>query len=100
MEFKLTLCTPCYQRPNRTLRALESVVEQDMNGWEAYFVGDACPSFQNLLDDGSFDKYIQKAESKGNKIYVYNLPTHSGGWWDTMCEIISLTKQEENMYCF
>ena len=80
MELKLTLCTPCYQRPNRTLRAMESVVEQDMNGWEAYFVGDGCPSFQKLLDSGTLDKYIQKAESNGNKLYAYNLPNHSGGW--------------------
>jgi glycosyltransferase involved in cell wall biosynthesis len=80
MDFKLTLCTPCYERPQRTLRALESVVEQDMNGWEAYFVGDACADFQKLLDTCAFDKYIEKAESNGNKIYAYNLPTHSGGW--------------------
>ena len=77
---KLTLCVPCYNRPQRTLRALDCVVNQDFNGWEAYFIGDNCPDYQKLLLDGSFEKYSEIAKANGNKIYFENLPEHSGGW--------------------
>jgi len=78
-ENKLTLCVPCYLRPKRTLRALECVLEQDMDGWEAYFVGDGCPEFSNIWDSGGFDIYKQKALEKGNKLHIANLD-HFGGW--------------------
>lgn len=80
MELKLTLCVPCFDRPMRTLRAMESVVNQDMNGWEAYFVGDNCPKFKELLDSKAFEPLIEKAKQNGNIIHAYNLPQHSGGW--------------------
>jgi hypothetical protein len=59
---------------------MKSVVEQDINGWEAYFVGDCCPDFQKLIDDGAFDEMIAQAEANGNKIYAYNIEQHHGGW--------------------
>jgi len=77
---KLTLCVPCYERPQRTIRALESVMAQDLNGWEAYFVGDACHKFQKMCDEGVFKPYQEQAEKNGNKLNVYNLEEHHGGW--------------------
>ena len=76
---KLTLCVPCFERPQRTIRALESVMSQDMDGWEAYFIGDGCPTFQNMIDTGVFNPYIEKALEKGNKLFAYNIE-HKGGW--------------------
>ena len=76
---KLTICVPCYERPKRTIRALESVLAQDMNGWEAYFVGDGCHKFSNMCDEGVFEEYIKRAEENGNKLIIKNLE-HSGGW--------------------
>ena len=92
---KLTLCVPCYERPQRTLRALECVVNQDMNGWEAYFLGDNCPHYQKLLHDGSFEKYSNIAKANGNKIYFENLPEHSGGWgYEVRYRIFRLANSE------
>ena len=96
---KITLCVPCYKRPQRTLRAMECVVNQDMNGWEAYFVGDGCAAFQNLLDTKQFEPLIQKAEQNGNKLYVYNLENHSGGWGhDVRNHIIAKANSEYTIF--
>jgi glycosyltransferase involved in cell wall biosynthesis len=77
---KLTVCIPCFGRPERTLRVLECLIEQDFNGWEAYFVGDKCSDFEKLLQKGMFDKYIYIAKHQGNSIIAYNLEKHYGYW--------------------
>jgi len=78
--YKVALIVPCFERPERTLRALDCVMAQDLNGWEAYFVGDCCPNIQNLIDSGKAHEYINAAKEKGNKLAIFNLPIHYGGW--------------------
>ena len=96
---KLTLCVPCYARPQRTLRALECVVNQDMNGWEAYFIGDNCPDYKKLLQEGAFDEFLEKAKSGGNNIYFENLPEHSGGWgYNIRNRIFKLANSEYTLF--
>ena len=70
---KLTLVCPCWKRPQRTIRAIESVLAQDFTGAETIFVGDACALFQEKIDDGTFAKYSELAEAKGNKMIFVNL---------------------------
>lgn len=77
---KLTCICPCWDRPQRNLRAMKSVAEQDFTGAETLFIGDACPLFQKQMDDGLFNVYIDQAAAKGNVIKVMNLPEHHGGW--------------------
>lgn len=79
-DFRLTSCTPCYGRPLRTLRAVECVVNQDTNGWEAFFIGDGCPIFESMMDDGTFTPYVEEALKNGNEIHFINLKDHKGGW--------------------
>ena len=74
----VTICMPCFGRPYRTLRVLNQLLEQDLQGWEAYIIGDGCPDFQILLESGEFDSIQKKA--KGNKMVFSNLPIHRGGW--------------------
>lgn len=78
--YKVALIVPCFERPERTLRALDCVMSQDLNGWEAYFVGDNCPNIQNLIDSGKAHEYINAAKEQGNKLAIFNLPHHYGGW--------------------
>ena len=59
---------------------MKSVAEQEFEGAETLFIGDACPLFQKQMDDGLFNEYIEQAASKGNVIKVMNLPEHHGGW--------------------
>ena len=77
---KITCICPCWKRPQRTIRAIESVIAQDLNGYEAIFIGDCCPFFQKNLDDGTFQKYIDIAEAKGNVLIFKNLTIKGGGW--------------------
>jgi glycosyltransferase involved in cell wall biosynthesis len=77
---RITSCTPCWGRPERTKRAIECVLDQNINNWEAFFVGDGCECLKNLIDSGTSKQYIEKAESGGNKLHIYNLENHYGGF--------------------
>jgi len=77
---KITLICPCWGRPQRTLRALDSVVEQDFTGAEIIFIGDACPLFQERIDDGTFEYYAKRIEEKGNTFIYKNLDERGKGW--------------------
>lgn len=77
---RLTLCCPCWERPNRTLRAIRSVLEQDTDGWEAIFVGDACESFSRMMDDGTFSCFSDEASARGNEMTFVNMTEHFGNW--------------------
>lgn len=76
---KVSLIVPCWGRPQRTLRAMQCVLEQDMDGWEAIFLGDGCPEFQKMIDDGIFDIFEDNADIRGNEFRIYNLENHYGG---------------------
>ena len=77
---KISCVCPIWKRPQRTIRAIESVLAQEFTGAETLFIGDACPLFQAKLDDGTFAKYAEQAEAKGNKFIFKNLTEHGGGW--------------------
>ena len=77
---KLTCICPVWKRPQRTIRAIESVIAQEFEGYEMLFIGDACPLFQERIDDGTFEKYSQQAAEKGNMMIFKNLEQHGGGW--------------------
>jgi len=49
---RITISIACYQRPERTKRSIQCILDQDINGWEAFIMGDACPDFQKLIDSG------------------------------------------------
>lgn len=68
---KLSIIMPVWLRPQRTLRAIESVLAQDVGAWELLVVGDACPKLGTL-------------DVSHPNIHVFNLPTHEGAW-GTQC---------------
>lgn len=78
--YKVSLIIPSYQRPQRTIRALECVLNQDFVGFETYLVGDNCPFIQSLIDSGKHHEYSSLADKKGNKLAIFNLPHHYGGY--------------------
>lgn len=77
---KLTCICPVWKRPQRTIRAIESVVAQKFDGWEALFIGDNCPLFQKHLDESVFKKYEEQMAATGNRILFHNMDTRYGGW--------------------
>jgi hypothetical protein len=77
---RLTVSMPCYGRPQRTIRAIENVADQNINGWEALIVGDGCPKFQDLWLSGAFMDVIEHCKQNGNKIFVLPNSVNKGGW--------------------
>jgi hypothetical protein len=65
---RLTVCLPCFGRPERTKRIINQIVEQNVDDWEVFAVGDNCPDFQNLIDTGFFEEKRQELKSRNCKI--------------------------------
>lgn len=78
-EPRITISIACYGRPERTKRSIQCILDQDINGWEAFIMGDACPHFQNLIDSGYLQSIKEEQEKKGNIIHYFNAETNGGG---------------------
>jgi glycosyltransferase involved in cell wall biosynthesis len=69
----------CFGRPQRTKRSIECIVNQDINNWEAFIMGDGCPDFQNLINSGYLETIRQEQLEKGNIINYFNSEKQNGG---------------------
>lgn len=69
-----------YGRPQRTVRAIESILKQTINGWEAYITGDGCPQFFDLISSHYFEDLKKQAVLNGNILHISNLDPHKGGF--------------------
>lgn len=76
---RLTLSMPCYGRPQRTIRAIESIANQTVNGWEAFVVGDGCPVMQDFINSEYFVGLIDQCSYNGNDLMICNNPINQGG---------------------
>ena len=56
---RLTLSMASYGRPQRTIRAINSIANQNINGWEALVIGDGCPVMQDFIDSDYFEDLIE-----------------------------------------
>jgi len=79
MQPRITLSIACYGRPERTKRSIQCILDQDINGWEAFIMGDACPEFQKLIDSGYLQSIKEEQEKKGNIIHFFNAEQNGGG---------------------
>jgi hypothetical protein len=78
--FEIGIVVPCWGRPLRTRRIIEAILNQNINNWEAFVIGDGCPLFQKMIDSGEANIYIEKAEINGNKLHLFNLDRNYGGF--------------------
>jgi glycosyltransferase involved in cell wall biosynthesis len=76
---RITISIACYGRPERTKRSIQCILDQDINGWEAFIMGDACPEFQKLIDSGYLQSIKEEQEKKGNIIHFFNAEQNGGG---------------------
>jgi len=79
MQPRITLSIACYGRPERTKRSIQCILDQDINGWEAFIMGDCCPEFQKLIDSGYLQSIKEEQEKKGNIIHFFNAEQNGGG---------------------
>jgi len=76
---RLTLSMASFGRPQRTIRAINSIANQTANDWEAYVVGDGCPIMQDFIDSEYFNDLIEQCSYNGNDLIICNNPINQGG---------------------
>ena len=79
MQPRITISMACYGRPERTKRSIQCILDQDINNWEAFIMGDCCPDFQKLIDSGYLQSIKEEQEKKGNIIHFFNAEKNGGG---------------------
>jgi len=79
-KFRICLIVSCWKRPARTRRMLNNILAQNINNWEAFVLGDGCPVYNTLLESGEAKFYQELAESKGNKLHMFNFEKNYGGY--------------------
>ena len=77
---RLSISMPCYHRPKRTIRAIESIAKQNINGWEALVVGDGCPFMADYITSNYFSDIVNDCNSRGNSMLISNLSENKGGY--------------------
>jgi hypothetical protein len=76
---RLTVSMPCFGRPQRTIRAINCIANQSINGWEALVIGDGCPVMKDFIDSNYFKDLIDVCSNNGNDLYIANNPINQGG---------------------
>lgn len=76
-RYKVSMVLPCKARPQRTRRSLECVLNQDLIGWELFFIGDGCSDYQELIDSEWFKEKLEALDPR-NKIVYFNDKHHGG----------------------
>ena len=78
-RFRLTLSMPSYLRAKGTIRAIECVANQSINGWEALVIGDGCPIMQDFLSSHYFMEIKKECAERGNDLVISNTSKNYGG---------------------
>jgi len=76
---KVTISMPCFGRPQRTIRAIECIANQTINGWEALVVGDGCSVTQDFIFSNYFSDIVRDANARGNDLRISNNSENKGG---------------------
>lgn len=76
---RLTVSMPCFGRPERTIRAINCIANQNINGWEAFVVGDGCPVMRDFIESEYFSGLIDQCSYNGNDLMICNNPINQGG---------------------
>lgn len=77
-QTKVTISMPCFGRPQRTIRAINGVLNQGYNDWEALIIGDGCPDFKKIMDERGVE-FQDRAISQGCHLAMNNLEKNYGG---------------------
>ncbi len=80
LSYRATLVLTVYAHPQKTLRAIECALNQNVSGLEIIIYGDNCPNLQGMINDGYFTNKQLEQQAKGNDLIVLNNPTNYGGF--------------------
>lgn len=90
MNPKLSIIMPCWKRPERTRRAISSVIGQTSTDWELLCVGDRCDDLDKLANDEAYHH---------PQIFYHDMPTHEGRF-GTQCLNWGLDNARGQYVCF
>lgn len=76
---RVTISLPCWARPQRTIRSIENICTQSINGWEALVVGDGCQWMRLFMESDHCKQLIESAAANGNELNISNLGVREGG---------------------
>jgi len=76
---RVSISMPCYGRPKRTIRSVEDICKQTINGWEALVVGDGCSIMADYITSNYFSDLVIDANARGNSLLISNLSENKGG---------------------
>ena len=76
---RVTISLPCWARPQRTIRSIENICTQSINGWEALVVGDGCQWMRLFMESDHCKQLIKSAAANGNELNISNLGVREGG---------------------
>lgn len=96
----VSIIVPSYERPQRTRRAIQAILDQKFTGtWQALVVGDKCPAIDEMLQSGEASTFMEQAKHQGNSMAIFNLPIHYGGW-GYQCRITGIRLSYTNYTVF
>lgn len=76
---RITLSIPCFGRKLGTIRAIDCILKQDINDWEALVIGDGCPVIQDFIDSNYYKDVQKECRKNGNDLTIENEPINRGG---------------------
>jgi len=82
-EYRVTISLPCYLRPLRIVRALESCLDQNISKYEIILTGDNCPIIEYWVHHTPerFEEIFKRTHRETEiSVIVENLPVHTGAW--------------------
>ena len=78
-EYDITICLPCYGRPQRTWRMMECLFEQKYNNFQLFIIGDGCNQFEQMQFHPSFRSSVALMLRRGIDVIDYNFRKNKGG---------------------
>jgi len=51
-----------------------------MTEWEAFFIGDGCADFEEIMNSDEVKEIRERAASQGSLLHLFNWHEHVGGW--------------------
>lgn len=76
---RITLSMPCFGRKKGTIRAIDCILKQDINNWEALVIGDGCPVIQDFIDSNYYKDIQVECKKNGNDLIIENNEINRGG---------------------
>ena len=75
-------------------------LDQNINNWEAFIIGDGCPHFQQMINSGEVREFQKIAEKNGNILNCFNWEYNAGFWgYEQVNYAIEKTSAKYHIFC-